>query len=223
MEVHGCYQFRVTRNSDLFVDEEEVEDLRARSRASWRSGATATRCGSRPRTTARRTCATSCCSSSSSAPERSLPRSTGPVNLNRLIGRSTTWSTAPDLKYPPFTPGLPRRLAGRQDMFEAIREKRRAAAPPVPVLRAGGRLHAPGGGRPARARDQADAVPHRHRLADRRRAGRRPRTPARKSRSSSSCGRASTRKPTSSSRTACRRPARTSCTASSATRPTPRW
>ena len=27
MEVTGCYQFRVTRNSDLFVDEEEVGDL----------------------------------------------------------------------------------------------------------------------------------------------------------------------------------------------------
>ena len=28
MEVHGYYQFRVTRNSDLFVDEEEVKNLR---------------------------------------------------------------------------------------------------------------------------------------------------------------------------------------------------
>ena len=28
MEVHGRYPFRVTRNSDLFVDEEEVDDLR---------------------------------------------------------------------------------------------------------------------------------------------------------------------------------------------------
>ena len=27
MKVTGCYQFRVTRNSDLFVDEEEVDDL----------------------------------------------------------------------------------------------------------------------------------------------------------------------------------------------------
>ncbi|MCC6710428.1 MAG: RNA degradosome polyphosphate kinase, partial [Gammaproteobacteria bacterium] len=27
MEVKGCYQFRVTRNSDLFVDDEEVDDL----------------------------------------------------------------------------------------------------------------------------------------------------------------------------------------------------
>ncbi len=27
MEASGCYQFRVTRNSDLLVDEEEAEDL----------------------------------------------------------------------------------------------------------------------------------------------------------------------------------------------------
>ena len=27
MQMLGCYQFRVTRNSDLFVDEEEVDDL----------------------------------------------------------------------------------------------------------------------------------------------------------------------------------------------------
>ena len=28
LEIHGCYQWRVTRNSDLFVDEEEVTNLR---------------------------------------------------------------------------------------------------------------------------------------------------------------------------------------------------
>src|SRR5207248_10984538 len=27
MDVRGCYQFRVTRNSDLFVDEEEIKNL----------------------------------------------------------------------------------------------------------------------------------------------------------------------------------------------------
>ena len=27
MNVLGCYQFRVTRNSDLFVDEEEIKNL----------------------------------------------------------------------------------------------------------------------------------------------------------------------------------------------------
>ena len=28
MDVLGCHQFRVTRNSDLFVDDEEVDDLK---------------------------------------------------------------------------------------------------------------------------------------------------------------------------------------------------
>ena len=28
IKVIGCYQFRITRNSDLFVDEEEIDDLR---------------------------------------------------------------------------------------------------------------------------------------------------------------------------------------------------
>ena len=27
MHMRGCYQFRVTRNSDLFVEQEEVDDL----------------------------------------------------------------------------------------------------------------------------------------------------------------------------------------------------
>ena len=28
MKIQGCYQFRVTRNSDLYVEEEEIDDLR---------------------------------------------------------------------------------------------------------------------------------------------------------------------------------------------------
>ena len=27
MAIEGCYQFRVTRNSDLYVDDEEVDDI----------------------------------------------------------------------------------------------------------------------------------------------------------------------------------------------------
>src|SRR5690606_6752530 len=27
MQINGCYQFRVTRNSDLYVDDEDVDDL----------------------------------------------------------------------------------------------------------------------------------------------------------------------------------------------------
>ncbi len=32
MEINGCYQFRVTRNSDLFIDDEDVDDSDARAR-----------------------------------------------------------------------------------------------------------------------------------------------------------------------------------------------
>ena len=47
MHVLGCYQFRVTRNSDLFVDEEEVKDLR--TRAPGRAAAAALRRRGAPR------------------------------------------------------------------------------------------------------------------------------------------------------------------------------
>ena len=48
----GCYQFRVTRNLHMFVDEEEVKDLRATLRANSSSATSATRCGSNWPTTA---------------------------------------------------------------------------------------------------------------------------------------------------------------------------
>ena len=69
IRVIGCYQFRITRNSDLFVDEEEIDDLGARSRASSPTAATAPRCAWRPPTTARRTWSGSC--RDSSPPPRS--------------------------------------------------------------------------------------------------------------------------------------------------------
>ena len=47
LEMLGCYQWRVTRNSDLFVDEEEVTNLRHALQASCRSAISAPPCGSR--------------------------------------------------------------------------------------------------------------------------------------------------------------------------------
>ena len=54
MEVAGCYQFRVTRNSELFVDEEEVDDLLRAVEGELVSRRYATPCASKSRTTARR-------------------------------------------------------------------------------------------------------------------------------------------------------------------------
>jgi polyphosphate kinase len=53
MRVTGCYQFRVTRNSELFVEDEEVEDLLRASKVNCISGASAMRCGSRSHRTVR--------------------------------------------------------------------------------------------------------------------------------------------------------------------------
>ena len=55
MKVMGCYQFRVTRNSDLYVDEEEWSTSCARCRGNWPRAATVTRYGWRCPPTARTT------------------------------------------------------------------------------------------------------------------------------------------------------------------------
>ena len=156
-------------------------------------------------------------------PSTTCYRCHGPVNLNRLLGDLRPGRPRRTSSTRRSRPALPRaRWPARTTCSRRSAQQRRAAAPSVPSLRAGDRFPAPGGRRPARARDQADAVPHRHRFADRRCAGRGGAAPARTSRSSSSCARASTRKPTSTWPTGCRKPARTSCTAWSATRRTPR-
>jgi polyphosphate kinase len=120
MEVLGCYQFRVTRNSDLFVDEEEIDDLRRALEGELAH---------------RRYGAAVRLEVSSDCPEDMVQfllhqfaltdvdmyRIPGPVNLNRL---SAIYDLVqrPDLKYAIFTPGLPRRLVASSDMFAVIRQ-----------------------------------------------------------------------------------------------------
>jgi polyphosphate kinase len=121
MQVLGCFQFRVTRNSDLFVDEEEVDDLRRALEgelAHRRYGA------------AVRLETASDCPADVVAFLRdqfglgaldcySVP---GPVNLNRLSALHEL-AQRPDLKYPAFSPGLPDRLQSAADLFAAIRDR----------------------------------------------------------------------------------------------------
>ncbi|MCC7464028.1 MAG: polyphosphate kinase 1 [Gammaproteobacteria bacterium] len=121
MQVRGCHPFRLTRNSDLFIDEEEVDDLR---RAL--EGELAQR---RYGDAVRLETATGC------PPETIqflLQQFTltpldwypvpGPVNLNRL---SALYELAqrPELQYPLSAPGLPKALAPGTDLFAAIREQ----------------------------------------------------------------------------------------------------
>src|SRR6185437_3914171 len=121
IEVVGCYQFRVTRNSDLFVDEEEIDDLRRALEGELAHR----RYGAAVRLETSNDCPDDIVHfllrqfTLSEVDTYSVP---GPVNLNRL---SAVYDLVqrPDLKYAVFTPGVPRRLAGSTDLFACIRQK----------------------------------------------------------------------------------------------------
>ncbi len=121
IEVKGCYQFRVTRNSDLFVDEEEIDDLRRALEGELAHR----RYGAAVRLETARDCPKEMISfllQQFALADVDLYRMPGPVNLNRLSALYDLIQR-PDLKYPPFTPGLPRRLASTTDLYSVVRHK----------------------------------------------------------------------------------------------------
>jgi polyphosphate kinase len=121
MQVLACYAFRVTRNSDLIVDDEEADDLRRAIEGELAQR----RYGFAVRLETAAGCppdVTDFLLQHFALGPKDLYRVPGPVNLNRLnaiydlVGR-------PDLKHPDFTPSLPRRLIGNTDLFAAIRQQ----------------------------------------------------------------------------------------------------
>ena len=121
MKVVECYQFRVTRNSDLFVDEEEVKDLRAALRGELpsRQFGDEVRLEVAQDTSAK---ITEFLLTQFGLGEEDLYRVDGPVNLARLVS-VPGWVDRSDLKFPLFRPGLPERLKRRNHIFETIRER----------------------------------------------------------------------------------------------------
>lgn len=118
MKVTGCYQFRVTRNSDLFVDEEEIDDLLRAVEgelASRRTGAVVRLEVSHdcPETMQRFLLKTFQLS------ENDVYQVNGPVNLNRLLAVCDL-ADQPDLTFPSFTPGLPSKLAAGGSIFDLL-------------------------------------------------------------------------------------------------------
>jgi polyphosphate kinase len=121
IKVIGCYQFRITRNSDLFVDEEEIDDLRRALEGELAHR----RYGAAVRLETSNDCPEDLVrflQGQFASATLDLYSVAGPVNLNRLSAMYDLVQR-PDLKYPIFTPGIPRRLAGNPDMFAAIRHK----------------------------------------------------------------------------------------------------
>ena len=118
MKASGVYQFRVTRNSDLFVDEEEVDDLLRAVEGELSSR--------RYGDAVRLEVATDCPDDLEAfliaqfhLSRDDVYRCNGPVNLMRLA-TVPDLVDRPDLKYPGFTPSVPERVRSANDMFEAI-------------------------------------------------------------------------------------------------------
>ena len=120
MEVQGWYQFRVTRNSDLFVDEEEVKNLRTALQGELPQR----HFGDAVRLEVADQCPPEMAEfllQQFGLGQDDLYQVNGPVNLVRLMGVPDQVAR-PELKYLPFSPGVPGVLVKRADMFEAIRK-----------------------------------------------------------------------------------------------------
>ena len=121
MEVLGCFQFRVTRNSNLFVDEEEMKNLRL----SLQGELPQRHFGDAVRLEIADTCsphiAEILLKEFNLAPE-DLYRVHGPVNLVRLM-EIPGLVARDDLKFPAFVPGVPLVIQKKgADVFKAIRK-----------------------------------------------------------------------------------------------------
>ncbi len=121
MRVLGCNQFRVTRNSELFVDEEEIDDLARTLRGELleRGFAQAVRLE------LDRSCPIDVAkfiAGQFGLDESDVYRCDGPVNLNRIIAICTL-ADRPDLRYPSFQPAIPAMLRGKSDLFAALRKR----------------------------------------------------------------------------------------------------
>ncbi len=119
MQVKGCYQFRLTRNADLSLDPEEVDDL---ARA-LRGELVQRRFGDAVRLEVVNSCPTHLVDylvRQFNLTQQELYLVDGPVNLTRLFS-VTGLKSHPHLQFPPFTPGLPKPLLSKiTNIFQLI-------------------------------------------------------------------------------------------------------
>ncbi len=120
MNVLGSYSFRVTRNSDLFFEEEEIKDLRTalQGELPQRHFGDAVRleiaegCPPLLENQLRQEFELS---------SHDVYRVNGPVNLVRLM-QVPDLVERPELKFKSFYPGVPKAVEKRADLFESIRK-----------------------------------------------------------------------------------------------------
>jgi len=120
MKVKGSFQFRVTRNSDLFVDEEDVDNLLRAMEGELLSR----RYGDMVRLEIDSDCPDTVVNfllKNFNLSEGDIYKVNGPVNLNRLM-QICDLEGRPDLRFIPFTPKVPSKLASG-DIFSVLRRQ----------------------------------------------------------------------------------------------------
>ncbi|WP_283773064.1 polyphosphate kinase 1 [Craterilacuibacter sp. RT1T] len=118
MTVKGCYQFRVTRNSELTVEEEDLKNLRTALQGELRHR----QFGQAVRLEIADTCPRHMedfLLTQFNLQREDVYRVNGPVNLVRLM-QVPDLVDRPDLKFTPFLPSLPPVLQQKANLFEAI-------------------------------------------------------------------------------------------------------
>ena len=121
MEVRGCHQFRVTRNSNLFVDDEEIKNMRIAIQGELLQR----HFGDGVRLEVADNCSQQTVDfllQQFGLSESDLYRVDGPVNLYRLR-EVTDRVERPDLKYPVFQPAPPPALAGQKDIYAVLKKQ----------------------------------------------------------------------------------------------------
>jgi polyphosphate kinase len=119
MRVRGCYQFRVTRNSDLFVEQEEVDDLLRAVEGELASR----RYGDAVRLEVAHDCPDDILTyllGQFGLTAEDVYKVPGPVNVSRLMAVYDLVDRA-ELKYAAFTPSIPERLRMGSDLFATLR------------------------------------------------------------------------------------------------------
>jgi len=121
LDVDGCYQFRVTRNSNLYVDDEEVSDLVRALEGQLE----ASRYGAAVRIEIGHECPDDLREfllDHFELADDDTYMVDGPVNLNRLA-TVCGLDGHPELLYAPFTQGLPEELRSNEDIFSILDKK----------------------------------------------------------------------------------------------------
>ena len=124
MNVLGCYQFRLTRNSDLFVDEEEIKNLRLALQGELPQR----HLGDAVRLEVADNCSEETLqflATQFELDEIDIYRVNGPVNLVRLMNVPDQVAR-PELKFPVFVTGLPKgitKVAKGKDFFAVLKKQ----------------------------------------------------------------------------------------------------